>query len=522
MLAKGPISKKQPLKAPGEGIVRKCDGLPLALLALGRLLTTNEDEVKWKEIEDIEIWSLKDGGKIIPALKLSYHELPAYLKHLFAYCSLLPKDYAFDKEDLVLLGFLHQVRLSKSTVERLGHECFDELLSRSFFQHSPNDESLFVMHDLMNDLATSVAGNFFFRLEMEMGKNVRKRALDKCRHMSFVCEEHVAYTKFEGIEGAKGLRTFLSVEVGVKERWQHNYLSSKILVDLLPELQFLRVLSLSGYELSEVPESIGKLKHLRYLNLSQTKITHFPENVCDLYNLETLILFCCSLLTKLPNNFIKLKSLRHLDIRDTPELKDLPLGFAKLKSLQTLSKIIIGGENYFSITQLKDFEDLHGKVSIKGLEKVKSGTEAREANLSQKRLTKLEVEWSDVSDASRKDTTENDVLDALEPKNDCLEKLGIANYLGLEFPKWVGDPSFRQLARVSISGCKKCTSLPPLGQLQSLKKLSIQDMGDVKVVGSEFFGTGLAFPSLESLSFRNMSGWKVWSTNGRSGVAYLL
>ncbi|GJY57348.1 NB-ARC domains-containing protein [Tanacetum coccineum] len=510
------------LKAPGEGIVRKCDGLPLALVALGRLLRTNEDEVKWKETEDSEIWSLKEGGKIIPALRLSYHELPAYLKQLFAYCCLFPKDYAFDKQDLVLMwmaeGFLHQVRLSKSTVERLGHECFDELLSRSFFQHSPNDESFFVMHDLMNDLATSVAGDFFFRLEKEIGKNVRKRVLDKCRHMSFVREGYVAYKKFEGIEGAKGLRTFLSVGVGVKEWWQDNYLSSKVLVDLLPELRFLRVLSLSGYEISEVPESIGKLKHLRYLNLSQTKITHFPENVCDLYNLETLILFGCSLLTKLPNNFIKLKSLRHLDIRDTPELKDMPLGVAKLKSLQTLSKIIIGGENDFSITQLKDFENLHGKVSIEGLEKVKNATEAREANLSQKRLTELEVEWSDVADASQKDTTENEVLGALKPYNDCLEKLGIVNYMGLEFPKWVGDSSFHQLARVSIRGCKKCTFLPPLGQLESLKELSIQDMGDVKVVGSEFFGTGLAFPSLESLSFKNMSGWEEWSTNDKSGV----
>ncbi|GKA52199.1 NB-ARC domains-containing protein [Tanacetum coccineum] len=311
----------------------------------------------------------------------------------------------------------------------------------------------------------------------------------------------------------------MSIGVGVKE-WceEYNYLSSKVLVDLLPELQFLRVLSLSGYEIREVPDFIGKLKHLRYLNLSQTKITHFPENVCDLYNLETLILFGCSFLTKLPNNFIMLKNLRHLDIRDTPELKDLPLGFAKLKTLQTLSKIIIGGENDFSITQLKDFENLHGKVSMEGLEKVKNEREAREANLSQKRLTEFEVEWSDVSDASRKDTTENEVLGALKPYNDCLEKLGIVNYLGLEFPKWVGDPSFRQLARVSISGCKKCTSLPPLGQLQSLKGLSVQDMGDVEVVGSEFFGTGLAFPSLESLNFRNMLGWKVWSTNDKSGV----
>ncbi|PWA44641.1 NBS-LRR resistance-like protein [Artemisia annua] len=507
------------LKAHGEGIVRKCKGLPLALIALGKLLRTKEDEEGWKDMVDSEIWSIEEGGGIIPALKLSYHELPASLKQLFAYCSLFPKDYLFEKDELVLLwmaeGFLRQSDRSKSTEERLGDDYFAELLSRSFSRHAPDNGSRFVMHDLMHDLATSVAGEFFFRLEKEMIKDVRKLALEKLRHMSFVCEEYEAYKKFEGIERAKSLRTLLSV--GVKHK-QDYYLSTNVLVNLFPELHFLRVLSLSGYEISEVPESIGKLKHLRYLNLSQTNITHFPKNVCDLYNLETLILFGCSSLIKLPNNFIKLKNLRHLDIRDTPLLKDLPLGIGELKSLQTLSKIIIGGANDFLIIQLKDFENLHGKVSIEGLEKVKNATEAREANLSQKRLTEFQVEWSGASRITPMETTENAILDALKPYNDCLEKLGIVNYMGLEFPKWVGDPSFRQLARVSIRGCKKCASLPPLGQLPSLKELSIQDMDDVNVVRSEFFGTGLAFPSLESLSFGNMSGWKAWSTDSRSGV----
>ncbi|GJX17518.1 NB-ARC domains-containing protein [Tanacetum coccineum] len=512
------------LKAHGEDIVGKCKGLPLALIALGRLLRRKErDEVGWKEMVDSEIWSLKEGGGIIPALKLSYHELPASLKQLFAYCSLFPKDYLFDKDDLVLLwmaeGFLHQPDPSKSTVENFGLDCFDDLLSRSFFQHSPNDESLYVMHDLMNDLATSVARDFFFRIEKGMGK-IRKRTWDKYRHMSFIFEEYGDYKNFKGIKGPKGLRTFLSLGSGVNEWWLSNYLLNKVLVDILPQLQFLRVLSLSGYEISELPDSIGKLKHLRYLNLSRTKITQFPENVSDLYNLETLILFGCSCLTKFPKNFKKLKSLRHLDIRDTPLLEDLPLGIGELKSLQTLTKIIIGGENEFSITQPKGFENLQGKISCKGFDKVLNATEAQESYLSQKRFTELEVEWCDVSDASRNDTTESDVLDALKPDNKCLKRLGIVNYLGLEFPKWVGDPSFHKLARVSIRGCKKCTSLPPLGQLRSLKELSIQDMFDIKVVGSEFLGTGLVFPRLEVLSFEGMQGWEVWSTNGTSTAVF--
>ncbi|GJZ26846.1 NB-ARC domains-containing protein [Tanacetum coccineum] len=513
------VDSYKKLKEHGEKIVRKCEGLPLALIALGRLLRRKFDEEGWKEVVDSQIWCLKEGGGIINALKLSYHELPASLKQLFAYCSLFPKDDLFEKDGLVLIwmaeGFLHQSdHPSKLTEERLGHYYFEELLSRSFFQHAPDDKSLFVMHDLMHDLATSVAGEFFFRLEKEMGKDVRKLALEKLRHMSFVGETYQAYKKFMVFKEANCLRTFLSV--GVKERWRTNYLSNNVLVELIPQLPLLRVINLSNYQISEVPECIGSLKHLRYINLSRTTITNLPETVCDLYNLQTLIVFGCYRLAKLPNNFSKLKNLRHLDIRGTPDLKDMPLGIGELKSLQTLSKIIIGGENDFSIAQLKELKNLRGSVSIKGLNKVKEATEAREANLSQKKLNELELEWSDESDGSGQQTDIKEVLDALKPYDGDLKKLGIVNYCGLVFPKWVGDTSFLRLARVSMRGCKNCTFLPPFGQLPSLKELSIQDMDNVKVVGSEFLGNGVSFTSLEVLSFELMRGWEVWSTNGRS------
>ncbi|KAM0006497.1 putative P-loop containing nucleoside triphosphate hydrolase [Helianthus debilis subsp. tardiflorus] len=84
------------LKPYAEGIVKKCGGLPLALIALGRLLRAKKDEVDhWKEVSNSEIWRLKEGG-ILPALRLSYHDLSATLKQLFAYCSLFPKDFLFD------------------------------------------------------------------------------------------------------------------------------------------------------------------------------------------------------------------------------------------------------------------------------------------------------------------------------------------------------------------------------------------------------------------------------------------
>ncbi|MFS7926404.1 putative P-loop containing nucleoside triphosphate hydrolase, leucine-rich repeat domain superfamily [Helianthus anomalus] len=511
------------LKTHGEGIVKKCDGLPLALVALGRLLRTKQDEEEyWEEVLKSEIWRLQEVDGIVPALRLSYHDLSARLKQLFAYCSLFPKDFMFNKEELVLLwiaeGFLQQSTSIGSTEDRLGYECFDELFSRSFFQHAPNNKSVFVMHDLINDLATSVASEFFARLDNEKEKGMPEKSFDKCHHMSYVRERYVTYKKFEPFKRAKSLRTFLATSVEMLGSRDRFHLSDKTLSDLLPKIPLLRVLCLSYFTISEVPESICTLRHLRYLNLSQTLIECLPESVCSLYNLETLIVSGCQYLAKLPNKFSTLKKLRHLDIRDTPRLDKMPLGIGDLKSLQTLSKIIISGESGFEISKLKDFENLCGKITIVGLDKVQNAINAREANFSQKMISELEVVWSDVSNVSQNELLQEEVLKELKPQNKYLKQLKIGSYGGIKFPYWVGDPSFIHLKHVSISGCKRCTSLPPLGQLPSLKELFIEGLDGVKVVGLELLGIGLAFTSLQILSFSNMPRWEKWSTN--TGVVF--
>jgi len=77
----------------GEEIVRKCKGVALAVKTVGSILcsTTAED---WKSVRDNEIWKLKQKeDDILPALKLSYDQLPLHLRQCFAYCSIFPKDY---------------------------------------------------------------------------------------------------------------------------------------------------------------------------------------------------------------------------------------------------------------------------------------------------------------------------------------------------------------------------------------------------------------------------------------------
>ncbi|KAJ9544098.1 hypothetical protein OSB04_023805 [Centaurea solstitialis] len=498
------FDKHPMLKLHGEGIMKKCDGLPLALRTLGRVLRTKTNVDEWEGLLNSEIWNLHNESKILPALRLSYYDLPSHLKQLFAYCCLFPKDYMFNKDDLVQLwmaeGFLHESHPSKS-MESFGREYFEELVSRLFFQHPTDDISRYAMHDLINDLATSVGGDFFFRLDDKMGNE----AWEKVHHFSYIPQEYGLYKKFKALQRARRLRTFLSVAT---YEWQRFYLSSKVLVELLPHLQFLRVLNLSNHSIREVPQSIGGLKHIRYINFSQTRITCLPDQVSDLYNLQSLLLHGCDRLSNLPDTFAKLTNLRHLDICDTPLLNKIPLGLGGLISLQTLSKVIIERDDGFKISDLKVLLHLRGELYIKGLDNVKDGIEAKEANLQQKKdLDDLVMEWRDDSNDSRNKMDEYVVLEGLRPH--CkLRNLKILFYGGMKSPSWVGDSVFDQLTELTLRGCRSCTYLPTLGHLQALRKLFVASMNELKTLGTEFLASPnsfhcIAFPSLEVLYARN-------------------
>ncbi|XP_076911260.1 putative disease resistance RPP13-like protein 1 [Bidens hawaiensis] len=512
------LDLNQALKLYGEDIVKKCGKLPLALKALGRVFRTRSSYEEWEDLLNNEIWNLDNRSEILPALRLSYYDLPQHLKQMFVYCCLFPKDYMFDKNELILLwmaqGFLHQPN-KNILMESFGGECFEELVSRSFFQHSNNDKSRYTMHELINDLATSVAGEFFFMLDVYD----QNGAIERFHHLSFIREDFGAYKKFKALQRARRLRTFLAMSVNRLNNWDRFYISNKVLVEVVPQLQFLRVLSLAYYNITEVPRSIGSLKHMRYLNFSNTNITCLPEQVGDLHNLQSLLLSGCDFLSTLPNSIVKLIHLRHLDITNTLSLNKMPSGLGGLKGLHTLSRLIIGGAGDCRLTDLKDLLHLLGYLSIEGLDEVKDAFHIKEANLQKKKgICDLQMEWSDVFDESRNEKIEYDVLEGLQPF-EKLTSLKIAYYMGTKFPSWVGDPSFACLTQLTLRGCRSCTCLPRLGHLPSLQKLCIESMDGLNSLGSDLLGPSsschdVAFPSLEVLEFVDMKRWVEWSISG--------
>ncbi|XP_023732317.1 putative disease resistance RPP13-like protein 1 [Lactuca sativa] len=507
------FDKRPTLKSLGEGFVKKCGGLPLALTMFGKSLRTKVDADEWKMLLNTEMKDVQIGREILASLRSSYYDLPSHLKQLFAYCSLIPKNYVFNKNELVLMWMAHGYlsgSISNKSMEHLGHLYFEELKSMSFIQHSATGELGYTMHTLINDLATTVAEEFFFRLDDEMNMSNTNETFKKLRQFS-VSPRCGSYRKLKELQGATRLQTLLLIpSLGGKGYG----LLDNLLAELLPKLQFLRVLSAANQEITKVPESIGSLKHLRYLNFSDTAITCLPQQVSHLYNLQTLLLRNCYQLSELPESFSNLINLRHLDISGTPNLNKMPLGIGGLSSLQTLPKVIIEGANGFKISELKGLSNFQSELSISGLDKVTDPKQAKDANLHQKEgLDVLEMKWSNVFDGSRNEMNEYKVLEDLRP-HPKLRNLKILFYKGTRFPSWVGDPSFSRLTELTLCGCRS-THLPPLGHLKSLRKLFLTRMNEVKIVGFESLEPAnspleIAFPSLEVLKFDDMPGWQRW------------
>jgi hypothetical protein len=533
----------QELVEIGEKIAKKCQGLPLAAEAAGSTLSTSTNWKHWDEVLNNDLWAGNEvKNLVLPVLKVSYDHLSMPLKRSFAFCSLFPKGFVFDKDLLVQLwiaqGFVDAE--GDCSLEAIANGYFNDLVSRCFFHPSPShaiSEGKFVMHDLYQELAQFVSGN-----ECRMIQLPNSMKIDESpRHLSFVDEEShsVEEINLNSFCGHRDLRTFLFI-ARTEQNHEEMAFRTKIPSELITDFECLRALDLSNTNIMELPKSIGSLIHLRFLGLDNTAIQMLPESICALFHLQTIKLNHCSSLAQLPQGIKLLLNLRCLEIPHS-DIK-MPSGIGELTRLQRLPFFAIGNEPAgCSIADLNELVNLEGHLHITGLNNL-DVAQASTANLWNKLgIQKLTLEWSELTNFNQSlcdpqgntvscmsdsqhqgiSATGDQVLKCLKPHSN-LEELSIKGYNGSFSSSWLGWLPLDRLASIELKDCHNCKEVPPLGCLPSLKHILIQSLPSVKLIGPEFFGNVgdttsnsrsricNVFPSLESLKFRNMEAWEEW------------
>lgn len=511
----------------GKEIVKKCANVPLAIKAIGSLLYSKNSIREWEYFRNNELFKIELGDNpIMSTLKLSYNHLPSSMKQCFAYCSLFPKDYLIEKEDLIYLwiaqGYIDP-SCEKQPLENVGHLYFMELLRRSFFKEvTKNDDGEInscKMHDLVHDLAQSVAVHECSTVTRQFHQGA------DCIHVSFDHGIDDPWTVLKNLDNCKRLRSIVTVHEG--------HICFSAFVELVTKFRFLRALRLSNMSIEKIPSTLGELKHLRYLNLSHNgRIKSLPHSIAKILNLVALDVSYCGELEFLPADFAKLIKLTYLNITSCNKLSYMPPGFGKMTCLQRLSDFIVGKggdkvkcSNLFSLARL----NLEGNLTIKFLywdcsRDIEPDTKKCILQ-GHENLSKLRLEFEE---GVKLAPSEADlVLEFLHPPP-SLKVLEVLLYPGTKIPYWGMDCSpclLPNLSHVEIGYCSECRYLPSFKQLPRLETLCLDGLDELEYIEEETSTrksstlTESFFPFLKTLVLRRLPKLMGWSRKITTDVA---
>ncbi|XP_078154063.1 putative disease resistance protein RGA3 [Carex rostrata] len=494
------------LRKIGEKIAEKLQGNPLAAKTVAAMLVDKpRDVMSWIKIRDTEEWISQSGpDDIMPALRLSYEHMPIHLQRCFSYCAMLPEDHTFTCEELVYLwmaqGFLN-VRSADKTMEDIGSDYFNDLLKRGFFQSKPSAYGglvCYTFHDhLLHSFARMISFEECFRIN---GTKRRETVPPTIRHLSIF-----NFIGRDKEEIGNALVHLKSENLSTVVNWD-KFPSDifQCIWDLLETTQFLRAMRITLCSQVQ-PETLTfqNFVSLRYLRLIMSNLNNrntLPNEICRLYHLEVFEIE--GKLQVLPKKFSDLVSLRHFLVEGN--LHSKIQGVGKLTSLQELNHFNVQQEIGFEIKQLGSLKEIGGSLHIRNLENVKSEREASKAKLAEKeKLDALYLNWN------RGEQENESVLEGLRP-NTNLNSLTINGYGGVASPRWLG-PSIFFLETLTLTGCKAWELLPPIGELEFLKHLTLSGLS-VREIGPQCYGTpqSMIFPSLEELEIIDMPYLKKW------------
>ena len=239
-------------------IVRNCKGLPLAIVAIGGLLSQKDESApEWGQFSrdlSLDLERNSELNSITKILGLSYDDLPINLRSCLLYFGMYPEDYEVKSDRLIRQwiaeGFVkHETGKS---LEEVGQQYLSGLVRRSLVQVSSfridGKVKSCGVHDLIHDM--------ILRKVKDTGFCQYIDGCDQSVSSKIVRRLTIATDDFSGSIGSSPIRSIF-ISTGEDEVSQH-------LVNKIPtNYMLLKVLDFEGSGLRYVPENLGNLCHLK-------------------------------------------------------------------------------------------------------------------------------------------------------------------------------------------------------------------------------------------------------------------
>ncbi|TKY46662.1 Disease resistance protein RPM1 [Spatholobus suberectus] len=299
------------LKKISSEFVEKCKGLPLAIVAIGGLLSKKEKTPsEWEKIRRSLSSEMDKNPHLIGITKIlgfSYDDLPYYLKSCFLYFGIYPEDYEVKSTRLIRQwiaeGFVKDEE--GKTLEDIAQQYLTELIGRSLVQVSSfsidGKAKSCRVHDLLHDMILRKFKDLSFC--QHISKEDESMSSGVIRRLS------IASSSDDLMGSTESLHTrSLLVFAGYEE----SALTNNFVQRIPTKYRLLKVLDVEDSLLYSVPENWGNLAHLKYLSLKNSNMpTQLPKFIGKLQNLETLDLRRTGV-KEMQKEICKLRKLRHL------------------------------------------------------------------------------------------------------------------------------------------------------------------------------------------------------------------
>ncbi|RHN67288.1 putative P-loop containing nucleoside triphosphate hydrolase, leucine-rich repeat domain, L [Medicago truncatula] len=467
-------------------IVKKCKGLPLAIVVIGGILAPKDKiPMEWYKFSENINAELEEYSIIRKILGFSYHDLPYYLKSCFLYFGLYPEDYKVHSKTLtrqwIAEGFVKQY--GERTMEEVAEGYLKELIHRSLVQVDSISIDGRVkrcrVHDLVHEMILEKHKHLSFCENITEGKQLSLTGM--IRRLSIAPNYD---NRMEGIESSH-VRSLLVFE---PQR------SLESFVKTIPtKYRRLKVLALSNRERLEVPKDLGSLNHLKYFGFFVIGETYpifpkIPKSIGMLVNLETLDLRSPKFEhPNMPKEICKLRKLRHLlgNFMSLIQLKD---GIGGMTSLQTLNSVY-----------LDDYEDENDNRVVELIEELGKLKQLRELSLSGLKSKYMSGISSSINEMQK--------LEKLSIKG-----VGIGMGYGAFIDLDLNSPP-PMLQRVKLQDLK-LNKLPEwISKLQNLVKLNVSLTREV----NDAMKLLQSMPNLLSLEFFEEGNYEVESLHFQDG-----